>query len=251
MESVDELRRVLKIDSELEDSGMKTKFIRSVSLPKDIKLVKDFGAGKELPKPKPETLKTSLWSTIKSRRSCRVFDPEGRLDLEQLSALLYSAAGVTLRVDGVYGMLDYPFRATPSTGGLHCIDLYVAALRVNNLSPGLYYYHYDRHELSTLCEDCYPHTLVDTIAQGQLRNAPVYFILVAKLRRGIWKYGCKFYKLCLVDAGCVAEHVHLASTAMNLCSVLVAGFNVERVKEILDLEEDEIPVLIIPVGPKI
>ncbi len=236
--------RIVEIDSELEIE--EEQILKKRALPENVSLVKKFERTIQLPPPRP-TQKT-FFDVIVSRRSRRIFNPWRPVSLQQLSNILFSAAGVTARVDGIYEKLDYPLRASPSSGGLHSIDIYVVALRVDGLEPGVYYYEYDEHKLGVITAPCYPYTLVDCFRQSELRNAPVFIILVADLSRGLWKYGKAYYKFCLVDAGVVAENIHLAATAEDLASVIVAGFDKQRAAKILGLNKYEMPVISIVIG---
>jgi len=240
---MDPLDAVLKIDEELE--AVEDPFI-SERPPSQIPLVKEFR--EKRPLPPPAGLDAPLFQILQQRRSGRVYNPVKPLTLQQLSNILFAAAGVTARVDGIYSMLDYPLRATPSAGGLHCVDLYVAAYGVGGLEPGVYYYDYLGHSLGVVCSPCYPHTLSESFTQGEFKNAPLVIFLVGVLKRGLWKYGKAFYRFCHIDAGAVAEHIHLAATAEGLASVLVAGFNRKAVAKSLGLERGEVPILAVVVG---
>lgn len=236
------LEAVLKIDEELETE--EDPYISPRSPP--LRLAKEF---KEIVKlPPPAGLQMPLLDVIKARRSKRIFNPFKPVPLQSLANILFAAAGTTERVDGIYGVLDYPLRASPSAGGLHCVDVYIVAFNVEGLDAGVYYYDYTVHGLGVICRPCYPHTLSESFTQGEFKNAPVAVFLVADLSRGLWKYGKAFYKYCLVDAGALAENMHLAAVAEGLSSVLVAGFNRKAVAASLGLERHERPILAFVLG---
>lgn len=239
---MEEVRRLLEIDKELETRG--DGFVRQLTPPSGFQLIRRRGEEVRLPEPKLPAV--PFGEVVVKRRSRRHFSPSRGLDLGVVSALLYSAVGVTSRVDGIYGMLDYPLRASPSAGGLHCVDVYPVAFRVDGLAPGVYYYDYERHGLVSVCSPCFFHTL--PIVQSEIKNAPLHLILVGDLRRGVWKYGRAFYRMCLLDAGAVAENIHLAATAMGLASVIVAGIEREKAQKALGLEEGEIVIAAVSVG---
>jgi len=239
---IEKIKKILSIDEELSVRGS---VIREAYKPElKQKLVKKFRAYVDLPE--PEEIKIQFTDVVKRRRSARFFGHCG-VSASRLSTLLYHVVGVTERVDGIYGLLDYPLRASPSAGGLHCVDIYVAALWVEGLEPGVYYYDYDSHRLGVVCR-CYPHTLTEAFMQESLRDVPLVLYMVAALERGLWKYDMAYYKMCLIDAGAVAENLHLSSTALGLGSLIVAGFDRQRVKKILGLEEHEIPIVAVVVG---
>lgn len=244
------LAKILEADRLLEEARGEEapSLVRHVTPPNDLALVKRFAEELKLPAPDKRRLSLDFYSVIVRRRSLRRFDPFKPVDLRTLSTLLYASVGKTLVVDGVYGMLDYPLRASPSAGGLHCVDLYVAVLRSEGLDPGIYYYNYVDHALAVVCRGCVPHSVTEAVGQPALTLAPAYLIYVANLRRGLWKYGTRFYKHCLVDAGAVAENAHLAATAMGLSSVFVAGFARDAITRSLLLSKYEMPVVLLAVG---
>jgi len=71
---------------------------------------------------------------------------------------------------------------------------------------------------------------------------------IRDLSRGPWRHGRAYYKYCLVDAGVVAENVHLAATAQGLSSTIIAGFDIKAVAKSLGLARHEGPMLAVAVG---
>lgn len=247
----DLLETIIRIDNELEEkSSLIPSLLRTYRPPKDFKIVKECNSGIiQLPSASREHLRTSLFDVIANRRSRRNFSKEGFIYLDELATILYASVGTTKTVDGIYGMKSYPLRASPSTGGLNCVDLYVVAYRVRDLDPGIYYYNYRDHVLCKVCTPCFPYTLVhEAITQSMFVDSAVVIVFVANLCRGLWKYGIRFYKYCLIDIGIVAENAHLACTAASLPSTMVAGFDKHKVAKILLLENCELPALILVVG---
>ena len=244
---MNELDIILRINEEL-DKSKNSIFLRTLKAPNEFSFVKKYGSEKKLPYPTKNMFKKDLYEIFHSRRSRRDFDKESYIKITELSAILYASIGTTEVTDGIYGFLNYPLRASPSAGGLHCIDVYIATYRVKGLSPGLYYYNYYKHSIGVLCDNCFPYTINSAINQSMLRDAAIILILVMNLKRGLWKYGRRFYKFCLIDTGIVAENAHLACTALDLASVMVAGFQKEKVSKALCLEKYEIPSLLITIG---
>jgi hypothetical protein len=86
----------------------------------------------KLPRPK-DRAGPSLWTAMGTRRSRRNYTPVP-LKEEELSQLLWAAAGVTNEVHGL------PLRTVPSAGGLYPIEIYVVVNRVHGIEPGVYHY---------------------------------------------------------------------------------------------------------------
>lgn len=78
-------------------------------------------------------LGAGLFDVLARRRSVREYGPPP-LDLDDLGALLWAAAGVTARQSG------FALRTAPSAGGLFPIEHYVIANSVTGLAPGVYHY---------------------------------------------------------------------------------------------------------------
>ncbi len=51
-----------------------------------------------------------------------------------------------------------------------------------------------------------------------------------------------------MEVGAVAENIYLQATALGLGTVYVGAFRDERVKQVLQMPEEEDPFAILPVG---
>ncbi|MEM1694900.1 MAG: SagB/ThcOx family dehydrogenase [Ignisphaera sp.] len=230
----DLLETIIRIGNELEGkSSLIPSLLRTYRPSKDFKIVKECNSGLiQLPSASRKHLRTSLFDVIANRRSRRNFSKEGFIYLDELAAIVYASVGTTKTVDGIYGMKSYPLRASPSTGGLNCVDL-VVAYSVRDLDPGIYYYNYRDHVLCKVCIPCFSYILVhEAITQSMFVDSAVVIVFVANLCRGLWKYGIRFYKYCLIDIGIAAENAHLACTVASLLSTMVAGFDKHKVAKI-------------------
>jgi hypothetical protein len=88
----------------------------------------------KLPEPKLSS-KTSVEEALSKRRSVRDYG-EDSLSIEEISQLLWSAQGITVKWGG---------RATPSAGALYPLEIYVVVGKVKGLEPGLYHYDPEKH----------------------------------------------------------------------------------------------------------
>lgn len=80
-----------------------------------------------------------------------------------------------------------------------------------------------------------------------LAEAPMYIVVCAD-RSQSWKRGCDGHDHADIDAAIAAEHICLAAADCGLGSCWVCNFDVARCTELLGLDKDVYPVVIIPVG---
>jgi hypothetical protein len=102
--------------------------------------------------PAPNT-KGEFPQVLLARRTWREFS-ERRLDLEDLSTLLWLTCGVQywVKLPGSIGRVA--LKTSPSAGARHPLEVYVAALRVRGLPSGLYHYSPDEHMFELLRKGC-------------------------------------------------------------------------------------------------
>lgn len=191
--------------------------------------------------------RNELERAIATRRTARHFSGEP-VEVEELSALLRWGYGRTGRPpDPEY------FRAVPSAGALYPLELYVAAIRVEGLVPGLYHYGVERHQLELLrAEDplpavrgCVFHKDID------LDHAALVIFITAIPRRSLIKYGDRGYRLILLEAGAVMQNVSLVACQQGLALVVSGGFFDDEVHRWLGVDGvNETVLLPVIVGRK-
>ena len=178
-----------------------------------------------------------VFEVLERRRSVRAYAPPP-LDLAELGALLWSAAGVTAREQG------FALRAAPSAGALYPIEHYVAVHHVTGVDPGVYHYAVlDRAlELVRGGDTRRPlaHAALD---QRVAAFADAVFIWTAVLARSRWKYGQRFVRYIFLDAGHIAENVALAAVALGLGTCQIAAFFDDEAAALLGVDPDEEPVV--------
>lgn len=192
---------------------------------------------KEIQLPQPLSKgKISLEEAIAKRRSQRSFSKK-ELTLEQISQLLWAAQGIT----GTKG--GYSFRSAPSAGALYPMEIYALT------KDGLYHYLPERHALEILVESDLRGDLSGaSLGQSSVREAALDIIICAIYERITFKYGERGKKYADIEAGHIAQNIHLQATALGLGSVPIGAFNDGEVKSILSLPKDHVPLYIIPVG---
>jgi SagB-type dehydrogenase family enzyme len=178
--------------------------------------------------------KVSLEQAIKNRRSIRQFTAEP-LKINQIGQLCWSAQGIT---DPNRGL-----RAAPSAGALYPIQLYVV------LPDGLYLYSPQGHSLEKQINgDIRP--MLSTAAFGQkvVQNSPCIFIISGSTRKIEVKYRGKGEKFTYLEAGHIAQNIHLQAVALGLGSVPLGAFDPKSVAGICKLTEELEPLYLVCTG---
>jgi SagB-type dehydrogenase family enzyme len=190
-----------------------------------------------VPLPDPARGDDGVFDALARRRSLREYGP-APLALGELSALLWAAAGVTARGQGL------AFRTAPSAGGLYPIEHYVAANRVDGLERGLYHYDVLGRALERLVDADLRVPLANAaLGQRICADAQAVFVWTAVLERSRWKYGERFARYVLLDAGHIAGNVALAAVALGLGTCQIAAFFDEEAAAIVGVDPDVEPVV--------
>lgn len=182
--------------------------------------------------------RTSIEEALEKRRSIRVYKNEP-LTLREVSQLLWAAQGITSK-NG--------FRTAPSAGALYPLEIYLVVGTVETLSPGLYQYLPTKHSLQKL-KNGDMRTLLSkaSIDQASVKLAAADIVITALFSRTIKKYGDKGKRFVLLEVGHAAENIYLQSVSLNLGTVSIGAFDVNEVRNILNIKEEE-PLYIMPIG---
>jgi len=185
---------------------------------------------------------------IEARRTCRNFDPQATLSAVDFATMLR-------RVWGAFGTKELAPGAvavkknSPAGGGLHAVEAYVLAQRVEGLAPGIYHYLAMAHALEPLqaldaaqAKD-FAHRFV--AGQDWFRDAPVMVVMVARFDRLFWKYRrhTKAWRVVHLDVGHLSQTAYLSATELGLGCFVTAAINdrvVERALALPPLREGAI-----------
>jgi SagB-type dehydrogenase family enzyme len=193
----------------------------------------------KLPKPKYKS-QISVEEAILKRRSVRDYK-NTPLTLTEVSQLLWSAQGITEPTMG--------FRTAPSAGALYPLEIYLVVGNVRDLSPGIYKYKPAQHEMVKLSSaDKREELYQATFGQDWVKNGAAVIIISAIFERTTQKYGERGRRYVHMEAGHTAQNVYLQAVSLNLGTVTVGAFSDEQVKRIVNLEDNEEPLIIMPVG---
>jgi len=211
-------------------------FITTVIVAFDVKEGVIMAQIKEVQLPQPAIKgRVSLEEAIAKRRSQRSFTSK-RLNSEQIGQLLWAAQGITgkkLRV----------FRSAPSAGALYPMEIYALT------GEGFYHYIPEKHALEVLKEtDLRKELSKVALSQSSVKQAVLSIVICAVYERVTSKYAERGKRYVLIEAGHIAQNIHLQAVALGLGSVPVGAFDDAAVKKILNLPQEHEPLYIIPVG---
>lgn len=192
----------------------------------------------------------SLRQAISQRRSLRKYSDQP-LSQEELSFLLWATCWARDFRSGKN--IEVTFRNVPSAGSRHPFECYLLVNNVQNLTPGLYWYHPLKHGLIRLSapEDIAQRILDGCMEQEMVVTAAVTFILSARPYRAVWRYQQRSYRYLYVDAGHWGQNIHLAAEAVGAGACMIGAFMDENMNECLGLDgEEEFVIYVAPVGKK-
>lgn len=186
-----------------------------------------------------------LTEAISRRESRRSFLP-APLTLDELAFLLWSSQGVRKRLHEAAVL-----RTVPSAGCRHPFETYVAVLRVDTLSPGIYRYLPLDHALVLERSPDHLAGRITAAVRGQrfAGEAAATFIWTVVAARTEWRYAEASYKVMALDAGHVCQNLYLACEAISAGTCAIAAYNQDLADELVGVDgNEEFVVYFAPVG---
>ncbi|MBP7865534.1 MAG: SagB/ThcOx family dehydrogenase [Acidobacteria bacterium] len=210
--------------------------------------VKHEGTPVPLPEPKRDGA-FSVEKALAQRRSVREY-LDAPLSLEEVSQLLWSAYGVTEKIENAPPFLRGGLKTAPSAGALYPLEIYLVAGKVTGLPAGVYLYKPEGHALlkvregdvrDPLCQAC--------LGQTMARKAPVSLVYSAVYERTTKKYGERGREryVCM-DLGHSAENVYLQATALKMGTCAIGAFTDLKLRLVTHMTREEAPLYVMPVG---
>ena len=193
-----------------------------------------------------ELRKPSILDCIRDRKSRRQYTDQS-LSLQELSFLLWATQGMR----GGAADRAHMFRTVPSGGARHPFETYLAVMRVDSLSQGIYRYLPVEHKLLYLfpVEDLPTELTVGTLDQPFVGRSAVTFVWSAIPYRCEWRYTIESKKLIAQDAGHMCQNLYLACESIGCGTVAIGAYHQQLMDRLLQLDgEDEFVVYMAPVG---
>jgi SagB-type dehydrogenase family enzyme len=186
--------------------------------------------------PPRQRIASEFVNVLLKRRTHRRFGSSA-ISINELADLLSLSWGITGYIPtGMFGRL--PLKTSPSGGARHPVEVYVAALRVDGLEPGLYHYHAAKHRLEQIRLTSMS-KLAERYCAGQKHagKAAALFIMTAVFPRSMYKYHRpRAYRVVMLDAGHLAQTFSLVATWMRLAPFTTAALNDTLIEENLGID---------------
>ena len=196
---------------------------------------KSYPNARRLRLPPCQIPKTEFVRVLESRQTHRHFS-DTALPLAAVSQLLFCTWGVMDYLSTVYGKL--PRKSSPSGGARHPGEVYLLALKVSGLPPGLYYYNPKHHCLVVLRNGHMQEKAVEYCAgQTYVKHAAALFLMTAVFPRSMWKYRfARAYRVVLLDAGHLCQTFCLTATWMGLAPFCTAALKDSLIEQDLGID---------------
>ncbi len=161
----------------------------------------------------------------------------GRFDLAMLSSLLWHTAGLSGSVGPVR------LRTSPSSGALFPTELYVAALDVAGLAPGLWHYDALRHALAPVVLGAPAAAAPAAVADVWPPQPAALVMATAVFQRSGHKYRERCWRYVLADLGHALENLRVAAAAGAVNANFALRFDEARCAAALQLQGPDEGVL--------
>jgi SagB-type dehydrogenase family enzyme len=180
----------------------------------------------------------SVEKALSKRNSVRSYD-SGPLTLAEISQLVWAAQGIKDQKDGG--------RTAPSAGALYPLEVYVFASNVIDLSPGIYKYNSQNHELLQLIAEDKKSDLFTAVNQTSVNKAPVSIVITGNYQV-LAKYSEKAEQFVHQESGHTAQNICLQAVSLQLGTVTIGSFDEDAVKKVLPMPFEEHALYVMPVG---
>jgi SagB-type dehydrogenase family enzyme len=186
------------------------------------------------------TSNVSIEEALLKRRSVRRYSND-QLELKDISQLLWAAQGITAASSGG--------RTAPSAGALYPLELYVVCGNINTITPGVYHYLPSGHTLQLVAAGDKRSALTGAShMQGAINRSAAVIVIAAEYKRTTGKYPEKGINYVHMEAGHAAQNICLQAVSLKTGVVTMGSFNASKIKQIINLPEQQETLYLIPVG---
>ncbi len=199
--------------------------------------------------PSPSTKgSVSVEQALARRRSYRSYLKDA-ISAETLSQILWAAYGITKPMPN-RPQTRGGLRTAPSAGALYPLEIYALVGNVKGVEPGVYRYLAQEHKIvRVINKDIKKELAAAALNQEMISTAPACIFYSAIYSRTTQRYGDRGRdRYVCMDLGFSAQNVHLQAEALHLGTCAIGAFDDEKVKKVMQLPEEELPLLIMPIG---
>jgi SagB-type dehydrogenase family enzyme len=184
-----------------------------------------------------------LDSALRRRRSARQFtgDAMGEAHFAKLiaGALGYTRVG-KIQLPGDAGEVEQRLRNCPSGGGLYPIEGYVLTLCVRGIPRSLWHFDPRRERLLPAGSQDSVGQILRSFAVSDenlaVTKATAIIFLVARPWRSMRKYGDRGLRYIFIEAGEIAQAIHLITAALGYGSVDCASYYDDEIHQALGID---------------
>lgn len=177
-----------------------------------------------------------FYNLLRARRTQRRFSslPISYCDLAKL--LIYTWGIVGYQHPALLRPL--PLKTSPSGGGRHPGEVYVMALKVEGVEPGIYYYSPAENSLYLVASGATPEQAAQLCGnQEWVSGAAALFFMTAVIARSLWKYPHpRMYRILLAEIGHFCQTFCLTATALNLAPFSTMALADSSIESLLSLD---------------
>lgn len=236
-----------------------SRLLNSLKIPADISLwpqawktvfFKEYPRARRITLPRPLPLLISLEKILQKRVSSRSFKRNKSITVEELSTVLYFAAGIkSLSGEDRNEEEQSSKRFYPSGGARYPLELYCAVRNVQGIEAGIYHYFVTDSALERIGGEYELNAFDQALTYPWSREAAVAILATAVWNRNTIKYADFGYKIIMLEAGHLVQNILLVSTGLGLKSCPLGGFLIDPISQILNINPfDEAPVHLSVIG---
>ncbi len=193
----------------------------------------------ELPEPE-RSGEISIEESLQQRRSVREY-ASTPLSLAEIGQLAWSAQGITDPARG--------FRTAPSAGATFPMELYFLISGTEGVADGVYRYRPGNHVLEQVIDGDRRQDLQSVaLHQESITASPIVLVITGVLSRIEPRYRDRAMRYMYMEAGHVAQNTYLQSVPLNIGTVVIGAFSDDGVSDVLQLDDGEYPLYIMPIG---
>jgi len=177
----------------------------------------------------PEKFGIDLKDAFQKRHSTKAYEKK-EIPLKDLGSVFWAANGIN-RENGK--------RTAPAPRGFYLVQIFYIT------EKGVFLYQAKEHALRKISDK----NIMDKVAkQPYLADSSGIIALVLDLKLYEVEEDREKILFGATTAGCIAQNVYLAANALGLGTCLVAGLNGKELRDGLSLNDDQIPIFLMPLG---